>query len=198
MDYENIIIELLQNHNGIVRTKDIEGAGIPRQYIPNFIQEGILTRKAQGVYLAPDTFIDQMYCIGIRSPQIVFSNETALYIHKLTDIEPPIYSVTVPRGYATNRLRKSGIDVSTVKQELYPIGIINGKTKYGRDIQVYDSERTICDIIKNRNKMDKDMFYIALKKYAVSKDRNLKLLFEYSKQLGMSNQVLQYLEGFLV
>lgn len=197
MDYEFIIKELIQNHNGIILTKDVEDAGVPRQYITILVKKGILDRVAQGVYVEPDTFVDEMYYIGLRSDKIIFSHETALFMHNLTDIEPLIYSVTVPRGYATNRLRESGIDVSTVKKEIYPIGIIKGTTKYGRDIQVYDVERTICDIIKNRNQMDKDMFYIALKRYSSSKDRNLKLLSEYAKRLGMINQVVQYMEGFL-
>lgn len=197
MDYEDKIKELVQKHNGIILTKDVEDIGIPRQYLRILVQKGELKHVAQGVYLTPDTFLDEMYCIGLRSDKIIFSNETALYMHNLTDIKPFVYSVTVPRGYATNRLKESGIDVSTVKNEAYSIGITKGKTKYGRDVQVYDIERTICDIIKNRNKMDKDMFYIALKRYSSSNDRNLKRLLEYAKQLRMVNLVVQYMEGFL-
>lgn len=197
MDYEEIINQLILKNNGILLTKDVEDAGVSRQFIGLLVTQGKLERVAQGVYLTPDTLMDEMYCIGLRSHKIVFSHETALYMHNLTDIEPLVYSVTVPRGYGTNRLRESGIDVSTVKNEAYPIGIIKGKTKYGRAIQVYNVERTICDIIRNRNKMDKDMFYIALKKYSTSNERNLKLLSEYGKQLRMVNQLVQYMEIFL-
>lgn len=198
MDYEKNLKELIQKHNGIVLTKDVEKEGIPRQYLTILVKKNELERVAQGVYLTPETFADEMYCIQLRSDKLVFSNETALYLHDLTDRDPLIYTVTVPRGYATNRLRETGIAVLTVKKESYDVGITTTKTNYGREVKVYNVERTICDIIKNRNKMDKDMFYVALKRYSSGRNRNMKRLMAYAGKLGMERQVVQYMEGFLV
>jgi predicted transcriptional regulator of viral defense system len=198
MHYEKKLKELIKNHNGIILTRDVEYAKIPRQYLTILVQKNELERVNQGVYLASNALVDEIYCIQIRSNKVVFSNETALFIHDLTDRDPLVYTVTVPRGYSTNRLRESGIVVSTVKKEFYSIGITQKKTIYGHDINVYDIERTICDIIKNRNKMDKDMFYIALKRYSSSKSKNLKHLMVYAKRLSMEKRVMQYMEGLLV
>jgi len=41
-----------------------------------------------------------------------------------------------------------------LKDELYEIGITEMKTPYGNKVKVYDLERTICDIIKNRKRLD--------------------------------------------
>lgn len=198
MNYEKGLKELIKNHNGIILTRDIEYEGIPRQYLTLLVQKGELERVSQGVYLTPDTFVDEMYLIQLRSDKVVFSNETALYLHDLTDRDPLVYTVTVPRGYCTNRLRESGIVVSTAKEESYLVGITKKETLYGRVVHVYDVEKTICDIIKNRNKMDKDMFYVALKRYSSHKSKNLKRLMEYAKRLGIEKQVMQYMEGLLV
>lgn len=198
MNYEEELRKLIKIHNGIILTKDVEEVGIPRQYLAILVKKKELEHIAQGVYLTPETFVDEMYCIQQRSKKVVFSNETALYLHDLTDRDPLVYSVTVPRGYATNRLRQSGITVSTTKEEFYYLGITTAKTIYGREINVYDVERTICDIIKNRNKMDRDMFYVALKRYSSGKKRNMKKLMEYAKQLEKEKQVIHYMEGFLV
>lgn len=198
MDYEERLRKLIKVNNGIIATKEVEAEQIPRQYLSILVQKNELEHVAHGVYLTPDTFYDEMYCIQLRADKVVFSNETALYMHDLTDRDPLIYAVTVPRGYATNRLRETGIAVSTVKEELYSIGITTKLTVHGRNVKVYDVERTICDIVKNRNKMDKDMFYLALKRYAGSKSKNLKRLMEYAKRLNLEKQVMQYMEGFLV
>lgn len=198
MNYNKNLKEIIKKSNGIILTRDVESAGIPRQYLTILVKSGELEHIAQGVYLTTDTFIDEMYCIQIRSNKIIFSNETALYLHDLTDRDPLVYTVTVPRGYSTNRLRKSGIIVLTVKKELYSIGVTNKKTIYGHNINVYDKERTICDIVKNRNKMDKNIFFIALKRYSISKGKNLKRLMEYAKYLQIEKQVKQYMEGLLV
>lgn len=197
MNYEKKLNDLIQNHNGIILTKDVTEAGIPRQYLAILKQKGELERVSHGVYLTAETYADEMYCIQLRSEKVIFSNETALYLHDLTDRDPLVFTVTVPRGYSTNRLRETGIAVFTVKAEYYGIGITIGKTIYGREIKTYDPERTICDIIKNRNKIDRDMFYVALKKYSSSKKRNIKLLMSYARQLSMEKQVIQYMEGFM-
>lgn len=198
MDYERKLNDLIKNRSGMVVTKDVTDAGIPREYLSIMVQKGALERAAHGVYFTAEVGMDEMYCIQLRSDKLVFSNETALYLHDMTDRDPLIYTVTVPRGYSTNRLRETGIAVYTVKPENYAVGITATNTIYGREIKVYDAERTICDIIKNRNKMDKDMFYVALKSYASRKNRNMKRLISYAKLMGMEKQVVQYMEGYLV
>lgn len=198
MEYEKKLRDLIQSHDGIILTKDVENAGIPRQYLTVLVQKMELERVAHGVYLTPETLADEMYCIQMRSTKVIFSNETALYLHELTDRDPLIYSVTVPRGYSTNRLRESGIAVTTVKEDLHPIGITTMQTIHGRTVQVYDIERTICDIVKGKSKMDKDMFYVALKRYSARRDKNLIRLMDYADRLGVEKKVRQYMEGLLV
>src|SRR5665647_1551249 len=86
MEYEKRLRELINDHNGIILTKDVEEVGIPRQYLTISVQKNELERVAQGVYLTPEAFIDEMYCIQLRSDKVVFSNETALYLHGLTAV----------------------------------------------------------------------------------------------------------------
>lgn len=198
MYYEEKLRKLIQTKNGVILTKEVQNAKIPRQYLMILMQKNELERVAQGVYVTPDTFKDEMYCIQVRSDKVIFSHETALYMHDLTDRDPLVYSVTVPRGYATNRLRESGLDVATVKENLHYLGAEKMKTIHGRDVQVYNIDRTICDIVRKCNQMDKDMFYVALKRYAKSKERDFKRLMEYAKKFRMEKAVMQYMEGIMV
>jgi predicted transcriptional regulator of viral defense system len=119
-------------------------------------------------------------------------------LHDLTDRDPLVFTVTVPRGYGTGRLRDSGISVITVMPDKFDIGVVTGKTIHGREISVYDLERTICDIIKARGKMDKDTYYNALRKYAASNHKDINKLMEYAKRLNLYKQVREEMEGFLV
>ena len=64
-------------------------------------------------------------------------------------------------------------------------------------IKVYDVERNICDIIKNKNKMDIEIFTQALKEYANSSDKNLNKLMRYAKKLKIENKVREYMEVIL-
>jgi predicted transcriptional regulator of viral defense system len=193
MDNATKLSMLIESDNGIVTTKDAEGNGIPRQYLSLFVADGKLRRGAQGIYLSPDAFEDTMYLIQSRSEKIIFSNETALYIHELTDRDPLQYSVSVPRGYGVARLRESGLVVYTVKKELHELGKEAAKTIHGRDIFVYNIERTICDVIRYRNQMDADMFSTALKRYTSGKSKNLPRFMEYAKAFRIEKPVRQYM-----
>jgi len=188
---------LIESNKGIITTKCAEGNGIPRQYLSFFVAEGKLQRVGQGIYLSPDAFEDTMYLIQYRSDKFIFSNETALYIHELTDRDPLQYSVCVPRGYGIARLQESGLIVYTVKKELHRLGKETVKTIHGRDISVYNIERTICDIIRYRNRMDADMFATALKRYTSRKPRNLSRLIDYAKVFRIERKVRQYMEVLL-
>jgi len=198
MNFYDKIERLLEEKKGILTTKEIEEEGIPRQALPKLIENGRLEKLWHGTYISPEVQADEMYCIQLRSEKVVFSNETALYMHDLTDRDPLVYTVTVPRGYGTGRLRNSGISVITVMSDKFNIGISKEKTIYGREVAVYDLERTICDIIKAKGKMDKDMYYNALKRYAASNRKDINLLMEYAKKLNMYKQVRNEMEGFLV
>ena len=180
MDYEQKLKILIEKKNGTILTREVVDKNIPRQYLSILVEKGELERVAQGVYITPDTLEDAMYCIQVRSDKLIFSHETALYMHELTDRDPFEYTVTVPRGYATNRLRESGVSVVTVKKDLHLLGLEKMKTIHGREVQVYNINRTICDVIRSRNQMDKDMFYMALKRYVKAKHKNFIRLMAYA------------------
>lgn len=112
--------------------------------------------------------------------QAVFSHETALYLHDLTDREPLNYSITVRTGYNPTNLKKDGIKVYTVKNELHNIGLSFIKTNFNNTVRVYNLERTVCDIVRSRNSIDCQVFQDTLKKYVKRSDKNLKLLMDYA------------------
>ena len=68
---------------------------------------------------------------------------------------------------------------------------------FGMNIKVYDVERTICDIIKNKNKIDAEIFSKALKDYVKSKNKNLNKLAKYAKIMNIEKKVSEYMEVLL-
>ena len=51
-------------------------------------------------------------------------------------------------------LKDNGVVVHTVRQEWLELGLMQAQTFAGNTVRIYDRERCICDIIKNKNKMD--------------------------------------------
>lgn len=194
MKYSEKLHELINKKNGIITTKEIAELGIPRQYLNIFIEKKILERLERGIYITPKTFEDEMYIIQKKYQKIVFSHETALYIHNMTDRDPINYTVTLPQGYNLKGLQNYNIKIHWTKKENYNLGLIKKTSNFGREIKTYDIERTICDIVKNRNNMDKDIFKNSLKNYISKKEKNLNKLIEYSKKLKIEKILRKYLE----
>ena len=54
---------------------------------------------------------------------------------------------------------------------------------------MYDVERSICDIIKNKNKLDLELFNKAIRNYYYSKNKNIIRLYDYAEKLGIYEKV---------
>ena len=197
MSFKNKLEELFNSSSGILSTKEIESVGIPRQYLQLLKNENKIQMISRGIYTSNEVFEDEMYCIKLRTNKAVFSHETALYIHGLTDRDPLNYVITLPNGYNPTRFKNLNLEVHTIKKNLFDVGKTTAKTPYGRDIAVYDKERTICDIIANRNNMDKYVLNDAIKRYVSSKEKNIYKLTEFAKKFRIQKILHNYLEVLL-
>jgi len=197
MNRQEQLDKLLAEGDGILQTSAVIAAGFPKPVFYQYIRQNDLEQAAHGIYVSRDAWVDGMYLLHLRCVQAVFSHESALFFHDLTDREPSPYSVSVQRGYSPTRLKADGITVYTVKKELYPIGITSGKTPFGHTVPTYDMERTICDLIRCRNDMEVQTFQDALKRYAKRTDKNLSTLMRYAAQFRVEKVLRRYLEVLL-
>ena len=166
---------LLTEHDGMLQTAQVIASGIVKPIFYEYVKEKNLQQVAHGIYVSEDTWIDAMFLLHLRCGQAVFSHESALFFHDLTDREPSPYAITVRRGYSTTRLKAEGLSVYTIKPELYEVGLTTGQTPFGHTVPVYDMERTICDLLRSRSSMEIQTFQGALKMYARRKDKDLRI-----------------------
>lgn len=134
----DVLDALVRGGNGVLRTADAVAAGIARPVLGNYVRERGLERVGHGLYLAPDAWKDGMYLLHLRCPQAVFSHDTALFLHDLTDREPLAYTVTVKSGYNPHRLKGDGVKVYRIKAELHGLGLSQTNTPFGNPVAVYD------------------------------------------------------------
>lgn len=197
MDGTKEVEKLLKKNNGIVETYQVEELGINNKILTRMIEKGIIERVARGVYIGKNTLEDKYFITQAICKKGVFSHETALYFHDLCDRTPIIYQLTIPSYYNSKLLKDKNYDFFYLKQELYEIGITDMKTPYGNKVRVYDLERTICDIIRNKKRIEISLFTDAMKRYAERKDRNSIKLHKYAKLFNIEDEVRRYLEVLL-
>lgn len=196
MKYMEKLAELINENKGLITTSQVELAGVPRKYLSLMTQTGKLERLSQGIYLSPDAFEDRLYRLQLRCSSGIYSHETALFLHGLSDRDPIISMITVPSGYNANHLTHESVKLFYIKRELHGLGQSIMITAFGRPVRCYDRERTLCDMIRSRSNMDPALLNAAFKNYIRSKDKNIPLLLSYSEKLSIQKQ-MRYLEVLL-
>ena len=76
---------------------------------------------------------------------------------------------------------------------MYDVGITEIQSPQGAIVRLYDKERCICDLIRDKEKVDIQIYTQAIKDYFNTKADRRKLL-KYSKVLGVEDKVRTYME----
>ena len=194
---ENRLQAALRENGGIITVAQGKKAGLSHMSILRAAKAGLIERVAHGVYEAADEFDDVIYTSQLRRPKAIYSHGTALYLHDLTDRDPLNLSVTVPTGYNTKQLKTDGFTVFSVKMGFYGLGIVRTQTKYGHEVIAYNMERTICDCVRSRSRMDAEVVAEAVKRYSRHKNRDINALMELAAVFGVQKIMRTYMEVLL-
>lgn len=191
------ILNCARENNGYITTKELKSLNINRTFLSNLVNNGKLERVGVGVYKLPEYPIDNFYILSQSSKNMCFSYATSLYLHNMSDRIPLIYDITVPYNYSGSLLKNKNVLLRYVDDDIFELGIANINTVNNLTVQCYDLERTICDIIKDKNRMDKEIYAKALKEYARSKNKNILKLIKYAKKMNIEEEVVQLMEVLL-
>lgn len=172
--------------------------GISKARFYKYIHDNELEQVGHGIYTRKDDWVDELYLLHQRCPNAVFSHDEAFYYHGLTDREPLVHTLTIYSGYNAHRLAADGsCKVYSVKRELLNLGKILVTDSCGNQIPMYDLERTVCDLVRSRSRIEIQEFNSVLKAYISRKDKNLNRLMKYAKVFRVQNVIRKYMEVLL-
>lgn len=194
MNKDDILQKLIEENNGYLLTSMAMEKGIKKPYLAKYVKEHGLERVARGIYITDDVWPDELYIIQVRNTAVIFSGETALYLHNLLDREYSEICVTVPTGYNASHLKTDNVQVKYAAKSSYELGVSMVSSSSGNMVRVYDKERCICDLIAGRNKIEVQSFQTAIKDYMSEKNKKLPKLIEYAEKLGIRDEVMKYVE----
>lgn len=191
----NKIKKIADENNGFIKTSTVESAGISRPMLRKYVADGKLEQIRKGLYVLADDLADEFALIQIQSTKAVFSYGTALYLLGLSDRTPHIFDISVPQGTNISRLKRDNQNIRChyVQPDVYDVGITEITSPQGAIVRIYDKERCICDLIKDKDKVDIQIYTQAIKDYFNTKADRRKLL-KYSKAIGVEEKVRTYME----
>lgn len=186
--------QIFDNNGGYITTEDVRNANISSWFLSDFVKRNSLNKIAPGFYADDGYFPDDYYIIQRRYPKYIFSGMSALYLHRLTDKIPVNIEVCAPQGYNPTRNKIKTLSIRKISNpDVYNLGITELKTTFGNKVKVYDEERTICDLIKYRDRYDGETFIKGIKLYANKSNNQIKL-FRYARILGIEKKVFEIME----
>lgn len=191
------VLELIQNNGGYITTKEVVKNNLNKMTLKRLCDSELIERISPGYYSIPNMFIDDYYKVISKSKDAIFSYNTALFLNDLSDRTPIYFDITVPKGYGGILQKLKQVSLHYVNRSILNIGLKTIKSPFGMNIKCYDIERTICDIIKNKKQMDKEIYSKALKLYANRKDKDLSKLSKYSKELNIEEEVSEIMQVIL-
>lgn len=197
MGMNPLIMKELRQNNNTITTSQVTRLGFSRTLLSKYVKEGWLERSRQGVYILPDSVHDDMYTLMLRSGKIIFSHDTALFLNGLSERTPCKHSVTVPSNAVLSKVLREDCNCYYIKPELFKLGMIWKKTTFGNEVRCYDVERTICDLLRSRNRMDEETVISAIKNYAAYTDKDLNRLAAYAEKFRVSKILKQYMAVLL-
>lgn len=190
---------IFDRYGGLMRTSELKEAGYYYKKIQKLIEDGEIEQVRRGYYqyVGDDSFSDIPTIITLF-PDAVICMESALDYYGYTDRTPAAWHLAVDNKSTRTRFY---IDYPIIKphfirRDRYQVGIEEAEID-GRPIKIYDRERTICDLLLHRNKVDGEVFNIAIQRYINDPEKIEARLMKYAKLLHVEKKVREILGVWL-
>ena len=176
---------IFDKYGGMMRTTQLAEEKIFYPQREKLIADGYVEKIRRGYYqwINPDDFSEVGTVIRLF-PDAILCMDTALRYYGYSDRTPGDWHLAVSKDSGKSRFK---IDYPFVKPyyvepDVLELGLITG-TMDGHAIRIYDKERLICDCLRYRNKMDKEVFNKAIRKYITDPKKSIPKLMEYAGPL---------------
>ncbi|MDO4793633.1 MAG: hypothetical protein Q3993_05580 [Filifactor alocis] len=190
------ILNIMKKNNGILTSSMLDSYNISSKKMQRMAQVGEVERPEKGLYLHPDFLEDEFYITGYRVPKGVFSHESSLYLHKLSDENPTLLTLTIPSGWNSPLLKnKEKYTFFYLKKNLWELGQEKIKTPYGNTVLVYSKERTLAEMIGKMDKSDRSLVLQALRLGLKNNLLDRALLLDYAEYFKSRTLTRTYLEA---
>jgi len=189
------IMQYIGQH-GIVRPRDIEAIGLPREYLVRLHRQGKLDRPGRGIYTLSDANVTERHSyaeVAKRVPDAVICLLSALVFHEITTQNPASVWIALRKGARTPVLTSPSLRIVRLSGPSLTEGIENHQVE-GVPVRVYSAAKTVADCFKFRNKIGLDVAIEALKDCLRQKKATVNEIYRYAKACRVSNVIRPYME----
>lgn len=178
----------------MISSRDVGALGLSRTMLGRYVRNGLLVRVSRGVYVVPSAIPDELFALSRQCDRFVFSHATAAFLHGISDRTPFDHMVSIRSSQTISRALRAKLTCFYVKDAIFSLGQANARTQFGNVVPCYDMERTICDMVRDRTRVDDETFLSVIKNYASSGKKDLSKLGHYAEVMGLSRKISSLME----
>ena len=122
--------------------------------IEKLIERGILVKLEEGLY-SDKADCSELSILVKKYPKAVLAGDYAFYYYGLTDLIPEKYTFATTSKAAP--MTDSRVSQIYVRKDIFPLGIADAEIEDTR-VRIYDRERMLIELLRNKNAMPYDLY----------------------------------------
>jgi len=193
INFDKVKSEFIK-HGGVLKTSELNSLGLYSRHINRLVEEDTIVRIKHGFYELTDWMPKDEVIIARLFPDAVIFLESALVNYGYTDRMPSAWQIAVDKNSKKSQyaIDFPPIEPYYIEPKFLEVGVL---TKNIENIQsrIYDRDRTICDILRYENKLEREVFSHAVHRYVKDPKKNARKLFEYAEIFNIKNKVQTYI-----
>src|SRR5690554_6626349 len=225
-DINSVEFEFLKisaEFNGNISRKIMLERGLTDYYFRKFVEKYNLKEIMSGYFVYANKTVDAPFMIQTRYNGAVISHASALYYHGLTDVIPTKTIMSMPKSYNMTQLQRgwknnfiaekksyhgmSGVEVKfdttdpiflVINEDINEEEIITMNTQLSNKIRVTSEERSIIDVLKEKQIIDEEIRFDAINEYISRYPNKITKLRRIAKKHRMLSVLDEYLHKYKI
>jgi predicted transcriptional regulator of viral defense system len=192
------VIEFAKKHT-LVRPRDLERAGLPKDYLYQLAMEGVIVKVGRGLYQWPETDSGSHQAlieVAKKVPNGIVALISALSFHELTTQNPYVVWLAIDRKARLPVIESLAVRFVYFSGEAMTQGVEEHRLS-GVGVKIFCPAKTVADCFKYRNKIGLDVALEALREGWNKKRFSMDELYRYAKVCRVQNVMRPYLEAMV-
>lgn len=188
----------LADKRGILRAKEVEKEGIPRQSLSRLVERGKLVRIGRGLYQRPDHEVTAQHSLAVaakRVPHATVCLLSSLRFHGLTTQNPLDVWLAIDHKARNPTVDAVSLRVVRMSGKARTEGIQEHEIE-GVTVPIYEAAKTVADCFKYRSRVGLDVALEALGDFH-EQGGSIDTLWHYAEVCQVRTVIRPYMEAIV-
>src|SRR6266536_1492100 len=154
-------------------TRTARARGVHPRDLYAWREGGEIVELSRGVFRradAPPASYPDLLAVAYRAPRAIVCCVSAAAVHDLTDELPVAVQIAVPTRDRPPQIAYPPTEVFRFDQGTFELGLSSIDAASGERVRVYDSARTVIDLMRLRHRLGEPLAHAALHRYLRRRD----------------------------